>query len=513
MLDFFVVKGISTTYLDIRSCLDSSSDHSPVLLTIATSAFVKQSNLTLHNGKTDWASFRDYINDNINLKIPLKCPYDVEDATKNLSWLIQEAAWKCTPELSYMRSYNNTPTTELKLQIEEKRRLRSKWHTSRHPSDKTAFNKACLELKKAIKESQEEKFQMHVESLSAHKVTHYSLWKATKHLNQPQVPKPPIKTLDNNWARSSKEKADTFAKHLEAVFSPNDAAPNTDEKSIDQLLEQDLPSLSPQLKLASPREVHRVIQDLKDKSAPGYDLITPRILKELPRKAVVLITFIINAIMRISYYPYHWKVSQIVMVHKIGKPANLATSYRPISLLPVLSKVCEKILLSRLVPVLDDLKIIPNHQFGFRQHHSTIEQVHRVFNTIRYSLEQKEYCSAVFLDIQQAFDRVWHKGLLYKIKSQLPATFFPILKSYLEGRMYQVKEEDARSGFYDINAGVPQGSVLGPNLYTLYTADLPNTDGVTTATYADDTAILARHSNLKLPRKGFKLNWMKSLHG
>lgn len=103
----------------------------------------------------------------------------------------------------------------------------------------------------------------------------------------------------------------------------------------------------------------------------------------------------------------------------------------------------------------------------------------------------KEYCSAAFLDIQQAFDKVWHKGLLCKIKNLLPHPFFGLLESYTSERTFQVKDGEYCSGFHNIKAGVPQGSVLGPVLYTIFTSDLPETQGVVTATFADDTAILA----------------------
>ncbi|CAK1579300.1 unnamed protein product [Parnassius mnemosyne] len=122
------------------------------------------------------------------------------------------------------------------------------------------------------------------------------------------------------------------------------------------------------------------------------------------------------------------------MIGKPGKPVHEITSYRPISLLPVTSKVCEKVLLQRLMKELRKRSIIPDHQFGFRQDHGTVEQVHRVCRTIRDALEHKEYCSSAFLDVQQAFDKVWHTGLLFKIKSLLPHTFFGLLKSYLTDR-------------------------------------------------------------------------------
>lgn len=109
-------------------------------------------------------------------------------------------------------------------------------------------------------------------------------------------------------------------------------------------------------------------------------------------------------------------------------------------------------------------------------------------------MENKEYCSAAFLDVSQAFDRVWYDGLLYKIKIKLPNKY-SILKSYLKEKYYQVISGEAVTGLYPIATGVPQGSVLEPLLYLLYTADLPTSHLVTIGTFAGDTAILASHTN------------------
>jgi hypothetical protein len=89
------------------------------------------------------------------------------------------------------------------------------------------------------------------------------------------------------------------------------------------------------------------------------------------------------------------------------------------------------------------------------------------------ALETKQYCSAAFLDISQAFDKVWHTGLLYKLRLALPLNYFLLLKSYLLSRHFLVKVGTDHSALTSINAGVPQGSVLGPLLYLFYTADLP----------------------------------------
>lgn len=203
------------------------------------------------------------------------------------------------------------------------------------------------------------------------------------------------------------------------------------------------------------------------------------------------LTTLFNAILRVGYFPDLWKISQVIMIHKPGKPVHGVTSYRPISLLPIISKLLEKCILHRMSQFIRENSIVPDHQFGFRKEHATIEQVHRVCRTIRKTFEKKEYCSAAFLDIQQAFDRVWHKGLLFKIKTLLPHPYYGLLKSYLSNRIFQVRENDCTSRFYEILAGVPQGSVLGPVLYTLFTSDLPQSPEVTVATFADDTALLA----------------------
>jgi hypothetical protein len=106
-------------------------------------------------------------------------------------------------------------------------------------------------------------------------------------------------------------------------------------------------------------------------------------------------------------------------------------------------------------------------------------------------LECEKYCSAAFLDITQAFDNVWHTGLLYKLKLSLPLNYYLILKSYPQNRHFLVKIENDYTQLFPDNAGVPQGSVLGPLLYLLFTADLPILPEITSATFADDTAVIA----------------------
>lgn len=506
ILDFFITKGLSKQYMKIESCPDGSSDHTPVLLTISSTIIEVERPTMLWNRHTDWPSFREYIEENLKLNIRLKEPKEIDTAVVQLTNLIQVAAWRSTPTIKNRNELTNVPL-EIKIMIQEKRRLRRVWQLSRHPQDKAALNRAITDLnKKAIRTANDLTLQAKLESLTATKASNYSLWKITRSCDKPNAPKAPIKK-ENGWARTSQDKADLFADHLTSVFKPNETLDNSTDEDIDLFLQQDLQMDLPP-RPVSPVEVIKTIKRLDDRKAPGYDLITKEVLLELPRKAITFITTIFNATLRIGYFPSAWKVSEIIMIYKAGKLMTEKTSYRPISLLPTLSKMLEKTILRRIMPSLLERKVIPEHQFGFRERHGTVEQTHRVCDTIRKSLEQREYCSSAFLDIQQAFDKVWHKGLLCKIKQNISHSYFLILKSYLEDRIFYVKEGDTISEFRDINAGVPQGSVLGPMLYTLYTADLPLTPGITTATFADDTAILASNKDPRLASE----NLQKSLN-
>jgi hypothetical protein len=111
------------------------------------------------------------------------------------------------------------------------------------------------------------------------------------------------------------------------------------------------------------------------------------------------------------------------------------------------------------------------------------------------ALESKQYCSAAFLDISQAFDKVWHTGPLYKLRRYLPLHYFLILKSYLHSTHFLVKVETEYTELSSINAGVPRRSVIAPLLYLLYTAEPPTSPESTTATLADDTVVVTMDSD------------------
>ena len=489
LLDFAVTKGLNVNKLKIAPSLELNSDHTPIIITYRNKPIIYNNPDTLCNKTTKWQSFKEIIESKINCNIPLKTPEHIEQAVTTLTETIQEAAWASTIPEATKRQTKIIPPDILE-KIREKRKAKAKWQKHRSRENKKHLNKLAKEIKNKIKEHNNNEFTKFIETLSAHENSNYSLWKATKKIKKPIKLAPAIRKADNTWARSNEEQAEEFSKHLGNTFTPH----IINNSNFNGHTDEDAPTTSTStdkqytIPKTTAQEIRNIIEKTKNNKAPGIDLINGKILKNLPPKAIRLMTIIYNAILRIQYYPKLWKLAQIIMLPKPGKDPHQAASYRPISLLPVFSKILEKIIYARLKPIIEKEKLIPDHQFGFRNKHSTIEQMHRLINEIILALENKQYCTALFMDIEKAFDKINHESLLQTIRKQFPEQIYQLIKSYLSSRTFVIKIKDTYSEVKDIKAGVPQGSVLGPILYTLYTANIPTTTNSKILTFADDTS-------------------------
>ena len=204
-------------------------------------------------------------------------------------------------------------------------------------------NRLKRKLQTALRNVNNATFEHYITTLSPSDNT---LWKATKRLKRSQITIPPIRKPDGSWAKSDDDKAMAFAVHLRQVFTSHHIPTPTDTEISDFL---DVPcQMSLPIKPFTTAEVVETLAHTNVPKAPGYDLISGTVLQELPPKAITFLTILYNSILRLSYYPLLWKFAQIIMVPKPGKPVAEVASYRPISLLPIPSKVFEKLLLKRL---------------------------------------------------------------------------------------------------------------------------------------------------------------------
>ncbi|GFY66236.1 probable RNA-directed DNA polymerase from transposon BS [Trichonephila inaurata madagascariensis] len=179
-----------------------------------------------------------------------------------------------------------------------------------------------------------------------------------------------------------------------------------------RFLRRNIPDTPP---LTSPTEICCVISKLDNKKAPGQDQIKNIALKSLPINSITHLTKIINKCLQLSHLPKPWKYAIITMLPKPGKDLKHPINFRPISLISSIAKIYEKILLARIEKHTFDNRIIPDFQHGFRKETSTCHQLLRAANKIIYGFNHIKTTGGLLLDVEKAFDRLWHNGLLYKL--------------------------------------------------------------------------------------------------
>ena len=237
-------------------------------------------------------------------------------------------------------------------------------------------------------------------------------------------------------------------------------------------------------------EVFNILNNLDVSKACGFDNISNKLLKLCAATIFKPFTRLINTSLSLGQYPICWKMANVIPLFKKNN-RQLRNNYRPISLLVSLSKICEKVVFVRLHNFLNNTGFFYRFQSGFRSGDSTVMQLTYIVDKIYKALEKGREVRAVFLDISKAFDRVWHRGLLAKLKSLgVNGPMLLWFESYLSGRKQRVVIDGECSDWQNIQAGVPQGSVLGPLLFLIYINDITNDISTNCFLFADDSLLI-----------------------
>ena len=208
------------------------------------------------------------------------------------------------------------------------------------------------------------------------------------------------------------------------------------------------------------------------------------------------LTELFNVCYSSTQIPKMWRRASVISLLKPGKLDTSPASYRPISLLCTTYKLVERLILTRIYPIVDPL--LPHDQAGFRQGRSTVDQVARLTQSIEQAFDSKHVTGAVFLDLTAAYDTVWHQGLHLKLQRLISSGHLTdFIMELLYTRSFVLFTSDGQSSRpYRLKNGVAQGSVLAPTLYNIYTSDFPATSA-TRYMYDDDVALTVSATHVK----------------
>ncbi|CAB4026264.1 Hypothetical predicted protein [Paramuricea clavata] len=245
-------------------------------------------------------------------------------------------------------------------------------------------------------------------------------------------------------------------------------------------------------------QVFRLLNNLSISKSTGGDKIPAKILKKSASVITPSLTNLFNSAIGMGIFPSEWKSARVIPLHKKGSRSVL-DNYRPISILPVISKIFEKILYEQLYEYFTTNNLLSEQQFGFRRFHSTSTALLDCTDEWYVNMDRGLYNLAVFLDLKKAFDTVNHDILLAKLELYgIKNTPLMLLKSYLSDRSQKCQVNGELSTLKYLKYGVPQGSILGPLLFLIYINDLPNCLQHSTARmFADDTNITVSGKSVK----------------
>ena len=242
-------------------------------------------------------------------------------------------------------------------------------------------------------------------------------------------------------------------------------------------------------------ECANIIDSLKNTSY-NKDTLPVKIFKLAKHILIEPIRYLINMSIENGVFPDVLKCANVTPIFKNGDRCCVA-NYRPVSVLPYLSKIFEKCIANRVLGFIDSNKIITPNQFGFQKGKSTEQAILKLIEGIHNALNSKKHHLSIFVDLSKAFDTVNHAILLQKLYHYgIRGPAYSWFESYLSDRQQRVKIGSCFSSSAVLNIGVPQGSILGPILFILYINDLPKAlDLMSAILFADDTTLSIQDAN------------------
>lgn len=533
VIDFFIISDsfniTRRAYNNCLNVLDFDSDHRAVIININLSHHLQTKTLQRINNYhgVNWSHFKNQLDSRIrSLHIPADrnmCPDEIDSKVAEVCAAITDTMSDVIPTSTVNRDNIIVLPPDILDLLRQKKSMRRRWERLRlrpiAAQLKTEIKLLTQIINQRITITRNAQWSNKLSSIQPGP----SMFRKIKSFSQPITSYAPKSMLHPDTGANITQTADIaniLAAGFEKVHTQNDSLGNavftTEVNNLianrfqqcaprfnfSRLSSADSTTFDTERHLISVSNLKSIIKSRANKKSCGHDKIPNIVLRKLSHNCTVKIAILFNQMYNICHFPAAWKLAIVTPLLKPSKAANMTASYRPISLLPCLSKIYEKAIKETLERHCEDQHVLPDDQFGFTTNRSTTQALVILKTDISKNFNNKTPTIACATDIEKAFDTVWREGLIFKMLNvfHFDEHSCRCIYEYLLGRKFRVKVNDSLSDTYNITAGVPQGGVLSALLYIIYIADMPtppaHSNPIRRLQYADDMIVYVSVKNL-----------------
>ena len=442
----------------------------------------------------DWTCYQEQLCQlSVNI-IPdiqnMRDPCQIWSASHNI---LVRARDNCIPKKSITCHSKPYWTEELSKLSKELRSIRKKFKHRSTLTNKNLLNRAKEDFTTALKKAKAELLEKQAEELNSSNASPF--WKTYRKLYHKREDNSIGSISDGTKIyNTDKEKADKF---YDSIFQ----GAHLNDRHFDEQWKQSVESklLQPVTVNEKPMNSKIQVEEITDalkrlqglRKSPDCDGVHPLMLKYAPDMFVIVLYVLFNKVLDYTVWP--WTNNKVIFLRKAGKKDYTQTqAYRPITISSYVGKLFERILESRVRLHLEQEQLLPNYQYGFRDNRSTGTYITNMISTIQHRLKSKQETAGIFLDLQKAFDSVWHKGLIFRmLECGLEGKILKIISKFIKTRKVRLQVNNYVTEPRQCPLGLPQGSVLSPLLFILYTRDMLESTAGTRLQFADDCSIIS----------------------